>query len=408
MANAERMEAQLKALSLISEQGEEGTTRLSYTPEYRKGADYIKKLMEEAGLTVREAAAGLVWGLLPGTDPDAPKLISGSHLDTVRCSGFYDGQAGIICALEAARMIKESGKPLKGDFEVVAIPMEEGARFPNLTGSKLAAGVLKEADLDLVKDTEGTTLREAMLSYGLTGKLDGVDRSKEKVKAFIELHMEQGTLLEDEGIDLGVVDGIFGCYWKTITVRGEVSHPSTPMAKRKDAGLAACRIVSDLSEHVAKNYVGKATVTCGKMDFHPGEINAIPSRAVFSVDFRSGDKKNFDELDAYLAEKIAQVEKDYRVKVEQEVFSNTPPTPNTPAIMNALTTGAKNLGLKSVVLPSGAGHDTMIFAKIWPTGMIFIPSHEGYTHSPREYTDPRNLANGADLIAEAIRILDAQ
>ena len=245
MANAERMEAQLKALSLISEQGEEGTTRLSYTPEYRKGADYIKKLMEEAGLTVREDAAGSVWGLLPGTDPDAPKLISGSHLDTVRCSGFYDGQAGIICALEAARMIKESGKPLKGDFEVVAIPMEEGARFPNLTGSKLAAGVLKEADLDLVKDTEGTTLREAMLSYlGLTGKLDGVDRSKEKVKAFIELHMEQGTLLEDEGIDLGVVDGIFGCYWKTITVRGEVSHPSTPMAKRKDAGLAACRIVS--------------------------------------------------------------------------------------------------------------------------------------------------------------------
>ena len=106
MANAERMEAQLKALSLISEQGEEGTTRLSYTPEYRKGADYIKKLMEEAGLTVREDAAGLVWGLLPGTDPDAPKLISGSHLDTVRCSGFYDGQAGIICALEAARMIK--------------------------------------------------------------------------------------------------------------------------------------------------------------------------------------------------------------------------------------------------------------------------------------------------------------
>ena len=201
MANAERMEAQLKALSLISEQGEEGTTRLSYTPEYRKGADCIKKLMEEAGLTVREDAAGLVWGLLPGTDPDAPKLISGSHLDTVRCSGFYDGQAGIICALEAARMIKESGKPLKGDFEVVAIPMEEGARFPNLTGSKLAAGVLKEADLDLVKDTEGTTLREAMLSYGLTGKLDGVDRSKEKVKAFIELHMEQGTLLEDEGID---------------------------------------------------------------------------------------------------------------------------------------------------------------------------------------------------------------
>ena len=159
---------------------------------------------------------------------------------------------------------------------------------------------------------------------------------------------------------------------------------------------------------MAKNYVGKATVTCGKMDFHPGEINAIPSRAVFSVDFRSGDKKNFDELDAYLAEKIAQVEKDYRVKVEQEVFSNTPPTPNTPAIMNALTTGAKNLGLKSAVLPSGAGHDTMIFAKIWPTGMIFIPSHEGYTHSPREYTDPRNLANGADLIAEAIRILDAQ
>ena len=233
MADAKRIYDRLKTLSAFSEKNEEGTTRLSYTPEYRRAADYVKAQMEEVGLQVREDAAGIIWGRLPGTDPNAPKILSGSHLDTVRCSGFYDGQAGIICALEAAQMIQESGIQLKRDFEVAAIPMEEGARFPNLSGSKLTAGLLKEKDLDQLRDTEGITLRQAMQSYGLPGRLDGVDRSGEPVKAFLELHMEQGPILEEEGLDVGVVESIFGCYWKTITVRGEVSHPSTPMERRK-------------------------------------------------------------------------------------------------------------------------------------------------------------------------------
>ncbi len=407
MADIRRIQKDLEALRDLTEPCGEGTTRLSYTPAFRKAADYLKREMEACGLTVREDGVGNLWGLCPGEDPDAPHIISGSHLDTVRCSGYFDGQAGIICALEAARMLKEQGVRLRGGYEVLATVMEEGARFPNLGGSKFAMGVRTEEELDSIRDEDGVTLRQAIRAYGLPGDLQGVCRRDDPVKAFLEVHMEQGSRLEREKKDLGIVQTIFGCRWFHVTVKGVTAHPSPPFAERKDASFAAARLISRM-EDAAAGYAGRATLTVGKMSLYPGEINAIPSRASFSMDFRSGQERCFRELDSVLEQEIRRVEKQYGVTVEKELYTYTPPTPCSPEIAGALEESARQLGCSCMRMDSGAGHDAMVFALRWPVGMLFLPSHLGLTHCPGEWTDYGNVARGADVLCRAVQRLDAE
>lgn len=406
MANLERIKKDLETLRDISEPCESGTTRLSYTPEYRRATDYLIAEMKKAGLETHEDGIGNLYGDVAGSDPAAPKIISGSHLDTVRCSGYFDGQAGIICALEAARMLKESGKPLKSTYQVVSILMEEGARFPNLTASKFIAGVNTEDMLDTITDLDGVTLREAMKQYGLSGDISDVCRKGEPAKVFLELHMEQGLKLEAAKTDLGFVNTIYGCRWFMLTCTGETAHPSTAMDVRRDSALAAYKLISNIADIVTKDYAGRATVTSGKMNVFPGEINAIPSRAVFSLDFRSGDPKVFDELDALLESQMKVIGEQYRVGFESSLFSYSPPTPCDPNIIAALEQAADKVGCSYMPLDSGAGHDAMVLAKIWDTAMIFVPSKDGLTHSAKEWTDYENLVKGADVLYEAIRIID--
>ena len=202
MGNAKRIEHDIQALNAISAPCGEGCTRLSYTPAYREAADYLKKRMLEAGMRVREDNLGTLYGTVEGTNPKAGKIVSGSHLDTVRCAGAFDGAAGIVCALEAARMLKESGSPLESTFEVVATIMEDGARYPGTTGSRFMVGIYGEDELHDLKDDDGIPLIEAMKEYGLSGSLEGVCRRGENAKAFLELHMEQGTKLESANTDI--------------------------------------------------------------------------------------------------------------------------------------------------------------------------------------------------------------
>lgn len=406
MANLERIKKDLETLRDISDPCEEGTTRLSYTPTYRRAVEYLKAEMEKIGLDVHEDGIGNLYGDLPGANPEAPKIISGSHLDTVRCSGYFDGQAGIVCALEAARMLVESGEPLESTYQVIVTLMEEGARFPNLTASKYIAGDFGERELDALVDNDGVTLRQAIVDYGLSGSLDGVCRKGEKAKAFLELHMEQGMVLEQTGTDLGMVETIFGCRWFTLTAAGAVSHPSTPMDTRKDAALASYKLISNIADTVARDYAGRATVTAGKMALHPGEINAIPSRAAFSLDFRSGKPEVFEELDALMQREMEEVGKAYRVTFEAALFSYSPPTPNHPELLALLEQAADEAGCSHLRTHSGAGHDAMILAKLWDTAMIFVPSRDGATHSPKEWTDYENLVKGADVLYRAIRKID--
>lgn len=406
MADRFRIQNNLETLRDFSAPGEEGTTRLSYTPAYRQAVDYLKKEMEAAGLQTWEDGVGNVYGELKGTDETAPVILSGSHLDTVRCSGYFDGQAGIVCALEAARMLKESGKPLRSSFQVLATIMEEGARFPNLTGSRYIAGENGEAQLDTLRDQDGVTLREAIRQCGFSGNLEMTCRKADSIKAFLELHLEQGIRLESTHTDLGIVETIYGCRWFTVAVNGATSHPSTPMNLRKDAGIAACTLISELAALVEEHYPNRATVTFGKFENHPNEINAVPGRTVFSVDFRSGKPEILNELEALLKEKLKAMESRFRVKTELTLYSDVPPTPCCAEFSKILEEQAAALHFSTLRMDSGAGHDAMIFAKHWPAAMIFVPSHNGLTHCPKEWTDYGNLAKGADVLCAAIRQID--
>ncbi|MDD2956615.1 MAG: M20 family metallo-hydrolase [Oscillospiraceae bacterium] len=408
MADAKRIQRDLEALRDFSAPGGEGTTRLSYTPAFRKAADYVLEQMRACALEAREDGVGNLYGLRRGLDPAAPKILSGSHLDTVRCSGYFDGQAGIVCALEVARMLEENGVRLRRGFEAVATVMEEGARFKNLGGSKLAMGVWGEAELDGMQDDDGITLREALRAYGLSGNLACVCRRDEPVRAFLEVHMEQGSRLEREGIDLGVVEKIFGCRWFTLTVKGVTAHPSTPMDQRRDAALASVSLISHMARITAEQYAGRATLTVGRMSLYPGEINAIPSRAVFSMDFRSGQESCFEELDGILERECRRTEQEYGVQAQCELYTYTPPTPCAREIVTALEAAAEKSGSSALRMDSGAGHDAMIFALGWPVGMLFLPSRRGLTHCKEEWTDYENVARGADALYKAVLALDRE
>ena len=406
--SVDRIKKDLETIKDFTTPCEEGTTRLSYTPAYRDAADYVITQMKAAGLEPMEDGAGNIWGVRKGKNPDAPKIISGSHLDTVKCSGYFDGQAGIICALEAARMMEDNNDRLEGDYEVLATIMEEGARYQNLTGSKLAMGVFGEDMLDSMADEDGITLRQAMKNYGLSGDIAGICRKDENIKAFIEIHMEQGRKLEKGRLDLGIVETIWGCRWFTLTAKGVTAHPSTAMAERKDTLLASAKLISRISDIVSEQYVGKATVTVGKMNLYPGNINAIPSRTQFSMDFRTGYEKYFHELDAILKKEIKRAEDEYRVEFSYEIFSYTPPTPNSKNIQDALDAAIKEQGFSSMHLDSGAGHDAMVFGTKWPIGMMFVPSRLGLTHCKEEWTDYGNLEKASKVLYTAVKNLDAQ
>jgi len=408
VGNAKRIEKDIQALYAISAPCMEGCTRLSYTPAYREGVEYLKKRMLEAGMTVREDNLGTLYGTVEGTNPKAEKIVSGSHLDTVRCAGAFDGAAGIVCALEAARMLKESGSPLESTFEVVATIMEDGARYPGTTGSRFMVGIYGEDDLHDLKDDDGIPLIEAMKEYGLSGSLEGVCRRGENAKAFLELHMEQGTKLESANTDIGVVRTINGNAWFKITVMGQTDHPSTPHEIRHDTAFASFRLLTGLEEKISKEFPGKITVTCGRIALHPDVLNAVPSRSVFTVDFRSPGQQYIDAMVEFLRAEAARIGKEYRVKFDVVFLKGTPPVENSPNVVEAFRTAVGKLGYSSMEMDSGAGHDAMFLRQIWDAGLIFVPSRNGVTHCPEEFTEYENLAKGADVLLQAARIIDVE
>lgn len=411
MADQERIRNDIETLRRITEACACGTQRPSYTPEYRQGVNYVRQRMEEYGLVPREDNAGNLYGLLPGTRTDAPKIISGSHLDSVKCSGAFDGIAGVVCALEAARMIAESGRPLQHSLEVMGTIGEEGTRFQRaLIGSRLVEGSWGEKELDeFIGVDDGISLRDAMRAYGLPGNVDGVCRRGEKVKAFLELHAEQGPVLENEETSIGIVETIVGIAWLNITVHGLASHPGTiPMSVRRDAGSAACHLISAAADYALERYDGLATVTTGKLKLFPGNINCIPSECTFTVDIRTCREEYRQDLVRFVREKAVEIERDFRVSIEVAVAQDQKPVPMNAHLQRYIEEACVRLGYSEKRMSSGAGHDSMIFARIWPTAMLFLQSHNGLTHHPDEWIPYEEMAKGADVLYQVFRALDGE
>ena len=409
MANAARIEADILALKEITEPGSAGITRIGFTPTYRRGAEFFKERMAQAGLVVREDSIGNVYGRLEGSKHDLPVILSGSHLDTVRCAGAYDGIAGAVCALEAARMLKENGIVLRHPYEVMGGIEEEGTRVGQvLLGSKFVTGVFDESDLDRIRDEDGTSLRHVLAEYAHADTVPA-RRNKGECLAVLELHDEQGPVLEEEGIDVGIVERIVAISWLSVTVSGFAGHAGTvPMSLRQDAAWGACRLIDRILVHTKEKYAHTATATVGRLELQPGSANCIPASCTFTVDLRSGEIDTVEEITDYIRTQARVVEAECDVTIDVRVGSKTDAIELDKHLREVLARSCNALGITHRPLNSGAGHDAMVFSSHWPTAMLFVPCAKGITHNPEEHVLPEQLARGTDVLYQTILTLDRE
>lgn len=405
-ADARRIEALIEGLDRCTATPGQGTTRLTYSREYRAAADLLIARMTDAGLAVREDAVGTVFGRMQGLDPDLPPILVGSHLDSVPHGGRFDGPAGIVAALEAACLFRDLGLRPQRSIEVVALIEEEGTRFGGgLFGSRLLTGQVDPADLDAIRDDDGISAAEAMRGYGLDPALAGqAALAPGSVHAFLELHIEQGPVLEAERLDVAIVDRIVGLAQLRVTVRGQAGHAGTvPMDQRRDALQGAVAILAQLPD-LARQTGPDAVLTVGKLEVLPGGANVIPDRVTFTVDLRAPEEAAVLRLIQMVEGCVTHAQGNgLDCAVERQLYAA--PTPLSEQLRAVLTDQAEDLGLSHRVMVSGAGHDAMIMAGLAPTGLVFVPSRGGLSHTPEEWTDYAQLARGADLIFAALRRL---
>lgn len=407
-ANPQRIARDIEALRRMSAPGKPGVHRMSFSPEYRAAADYLAGQMSAAGLSVREDGLGVLYGTLPGSDPGAAPILSGSHLDTVPSGGAFDGAAGIVAALEAARMIAQSGTPLRHPLEVVAFIEEEGTLFGHATlASSLMAGTLDDRALDSFEQG-GRSLRQMARDYGASGLIEDISRQGDRLHGFVELHIEQGPVLEGAGCPIGVVDTIVGLQMLAVRVTGQAGHAgTTPMPGRRDAGIGAFKLILAVNEHVCSRWPGEAVVTVGRMSLEPGGNNVIPSAAAFNFDLRSQREDVIADVRAFIEAKAGELAERMALGITVTPGRVQPPRPMDGGIKAMIAQSAANRGLGHMNLPSGAGHDAMLMAALCRTAMIFVPSDGGLSHNPAENTSAQALADGTNVLYDTLRALDA-
>ncbi|MFD5541085.1 Zn-dependent hydrolase [Streptomyces sp. NPDC127079] len=398
--DAARLLDTLERLRAIGATGDGGVTRRAFTHEDVKGQEFVAGLMREAGLTVHVDAAANLVGTCPGRDPDAPTLVLGSHLDTVPGGGAYDGAYGVLAAVEAARTLHERGTPLDRPLTVMAFSNEEGTTgTPAMFGSRAVAGCLTPGELELPVAGEDRSLAQVLDAAGGDSlRVEDVRRSAGSVAAYLELHIEQGPVLIGSGAEIGIVEGISGRLTAEVTVRGQANHAgTTPMADRHDALLAAARITVGVPGLTGTDGVVRVA-TVGDCRVSPGAWNVVPGGATLVVDLRDMSEDNLEAgLDRLrvLGEEAARAT---GTRVDVAEVQRVSPTPCDADRRDTVRRATDALGLSSVTLPSGAGHDAQWMARIAPTGMIFVPSEEGASHVPYERTAPADLVRGADVL----------
>lgn len=400
----QRIERHIEAIGQFTSTPGQGTTRLTYSEQDRQARDYIKQTMIEYGLEVREDGFGNIFGKLEGTIEGAPSVLIGSHFDSVPNGGSYDGPAGVVAGLEVAKLFRENGLKPKYSLEAVAMIEEEGGRFiGGLLGSRAMLGVIDSEQFAATKDKDGITTIEAMKAIGLHPSLPG-KRDKESIKAFLELHIEQGPLLEEEGIPIGIVEGIVGLAQIQVTVRGSAGHAgTTPMDRRADALVAASKIVAQLPE-AAKEQGNGTVATIGRLNVYPNGANVIPDKVVFTADLRSGREEDvLGMLEKAEALALSAAGSGIEVDIERQLYIQ--PKRMSGTVRSLLEKGSESLGIPHRSLNSGAGHDAMIFSDFTDVGMLFIPSRGGLSHCPEEWSDSADIARAVEIFYEAAKEL---
>jgi len=400
----DRLDKQLETLSMIGYDEEKGRTRLPYTKSEREAVELVKGYMEEAGLSTYFDQFGNLFGKLPGTNPNLPAVMSGSHVDTVIDGGPYDGTVGTLSAIESLRVIKENNIQHSHDLIVGVFVSEEAARFGAGTlGSNAFIGSYDRADLDRLKDRDGVTLAMALSEWGFDpDKLDTVKGDPSKIKCFVELHIEQSINLETNRMSIGVVDQIAAPTNLRITITGKAGHAgATPMDLRTDAFMAAAEI--SLAIETIANTIGKETVgTVGEVFVKPNAINVIPGEVVLGIDIRDVTTERKDNAIEQVQNTIEDVSKRRGVSIKVEEIARQEPVKTAPPIVSAIREVCDELEFSYMNVTSGAYHDALNMAKLTDIGMIFVPSVDGVSHAPEEFTHIDDIYRGAQVLAETL------
>ncbi|MDQ0252996.1 allantoate deiminase [Evansella vedderi] len=386
--NGERVAERLTKLSQIGLTEQGGSRRIAFTPEERQAKELVKEWMKEAGLDVREDGAGNVFGLFEGKQ-QKPVVLSGSHVDSVPNGGHFDGPLGVLAALEVAQAWRDSDYQPDYSYEVVIFSDEEGARFNGgLTGSRAMTGDIDIAKQKHLKDFDGKSFEEVIVSDGLTMEgFQHAERDLSDVAAFVEVHIEQGKRLEKEDLPVGIVTGIAGPTWLNIAFVGEAGHAgNTPMNDRKDALVAASEFVANVPNFPSQ-VSDSAVATVGKLEVFPNGVNVIPGEVRLTVDIRDIHEHTKDQVVTSIIQTAEEIAADHQIEVQVKTTMNVQPVAVKEEMQEKAALSVQEaLGIQPFHLPSGAGHDAMALGRYVPMAMLFTRSKDGISHNPKEWS----------------------
>ena len=406
--NAARLNDTLTALGQIGNT-DEGMQRVAFSPLDVAGRDYVMELMRRAGMAMRIDAAGNIIGRIEGSGGSLPAIALGSHTDTVPAGGQYDGALGVIAAIEVVQALKDAGHTTRHPLEVMVFTNEEGTSFHRwLLGSRAVAGLWEAEDFSAVAD-DGATLASRLPDIG--GNISHIEEARrrpDELACYLELHIEQGPTMHRGGYPIGIVTGITGRSVYHVDIVGEANHAgTTPMAMRKDAMSAAAQIALKVRSIAGEMEICRVG-TVGSMDVHPNAGNVIPGRVQMGIEFRDERMESLAAAEVELRRTAEEVGHAESVGITVSAQRNTPAVPISGNMQQLVTDAAEVAGLAHINLPSGAGHDAQAIASITPAAMIFVPSVNGISHAPAEFSAPEDCANGTQVLMNALLLADAR
>jgi allantoate deiminase len=401
--NKARIEADLRAINTYNATPGKGVTRLTFSPEWIAARRYVIDEMEKIGCVMSCLPGGNLRCRLPGSNESLPPVMAGSHLDTVTHGGHFDGTAGVVAAMETARVLCETAGSLRRPFDVVVFPEEEGTRFGSvMLGSRVWTGKVTMDELSRYRDGNGVTYLQAMTEASIAPD-DGDILETGSFHAALELHIEQSVVLEKRGLSLGIVEAIAGIKQLELTLLGVPNHAGgTPMAIRADALAGAAEITCQV-ERIAMVEAGSHTVaTVGRMEVEPGQANVIAGLVRFTVDVRDPDSSVLSRTADRILSETADICEKRGLEYVVRGLSDTPPAKLSPEVVGRIRDAAAAMDFETMMMVSGALHDSSVLAAIGDVGMIFVPSKDGRSHCPEEETDLVDIVKGADLLANTV------
>ena len=407
--NSDRLWSRMEALSRFTDPAKPWTRR-AFDNQFAQGRGWLKEEFKAAGLSVEVDAGGNLIGRTPGTGRGLGALVAGSHSDTVPAGGRFDGMLGLLAALEAAQSIREQQISLVHPLEVVDFLAEEPSDFGiSCIGSRSWAGVLAASDLERSLPSHVTLASAIESAGGSAERLGKAIRSQDTVSAYVELHIEQGLVLAERKAEIGVVTAIVGIRRHEVTVEGRADHAgTTPMSLRRDALVGAAGFIRAVDElaRLQPSQSPYLVATVGKLSVEPNAINAVPGSVRMILEARSTDETALLQFEHELWRRTEGELDDRGLRLTRSLLSQTLPTACSPLIQSTIEEASMAAGFNSTRLPSGAGHDGVFVARIAPMGMIFVPCREGRSHTPEEWAEPGDCANGARVLAETLILLD--